>query len=104
MSRAVIVDAVRTPIGKRGGALSGLHAADMLGVALVEVIKRSGIDASEVEEIVAGCVTQAGEQSLNVARNAWLGAGLPYEAAATTVDTQCGSSQQANHLIAGQIE
>jgi acetyl-CoA C-acetyltransferase len=101
---AVIVEAVRTPIGKKNGALSGLHAAQILGAAQVEVIKRAGIDPSLVEQVIGGCVTQAGEQALNVARTAWLAAGLPYETAATTVDTQCGSAQQANHLISSLIE
>ena len=103
MPEAVIVEAVRTPIGKRGGVLSGVHAADLLGSVLVEVIKRAGIEASLVEQAIGGCVTQAGEQSLNVTRTAWLTAGLPFEAAATTIDAQCGSAQQANHLIAGLI-
>jgi len=103
MREPVIVGAVRTPIGKRNGALSGLHAAELLGAALVEVVKRAGIDAADVGQVVGGCVTQAGEQACNVTRNAWLGMGLPYEVAATTVDAQCGSSQQANHLIAGLI-
>jgi acetyl-CoA C-acetyltransferase len=101
MPEAVIVEAVRTPIGKRGGVLSGMHAADLLGSVLVEVIKRAGIEPSVVEQAIGGCVTQAGEQSLNITRTAWLAAGLPYEAAATTIDAQCGSAQQANHLIAG---
>jgi acetyl-CoA C-acetyltransferase len=103
MPQPVIVEAVRTPIGKRGGALSGLHAAELLGAVQIEVIKRAGIDPAEVGQVVGGCVTQAGEQGLNVTRTAWLAAGLPYEVAASTVDTQCGSSQQANHLIAGLI-
>jgi acetyl-CoA C-acetyltransferase len=103
MNEPVIVGAVRTPIGKRNGALSGLHAADLLGAALVEVVKRAGIEPSEVGQVIGGCVTQAGEQACNVTRNAWLAQGLPYEVAATTVDTQCGSSQQANHLVAGLI-
>ena len=103
MGNPVIIEAVRTPIGRRGGWLSGLHATELLAAAQVEVVKRSGIDASLVEQIVGGCVTQAGEQAGNVARQAWLLAGLPYEAAASTVDTQCGSSQQANHMIAGII-
>jgi acetyl-CoA C-acetyltransferase len=103
MPEAVIVEAVRTPIGKRGGVLSGMHAADLLGSVLVEVIKRAGIEPSVVEQAIGGCVTQAGEQSLNITRTAWLAAGLPYEAAATTIDAQCGSAQQANHLIAGLI-
>ena len=104
MPEAVIVGAVRTPIGKKNGALSGLHAAQILGAAQVEVIKRSGIEPSLVEQVIGGCVSQAGEQALNVTRTSWLAAGLPYETAATTVDTQCGSAQQANHLIAGLIE
>jgi len=103
MGIPVIVEAVRTPIGKRNGWLSGLHAAELLGAAQVELVKRAGIEPSEVEQVVGGCVTQAGEQASNVTRNAWLGAGLPYEVAATTVDCQCGSSQQANHFVAGLV-
>jgi acetyl-CoA C-acetyltransferase len=103
MGKPVIIEAVRTPIGRRNGWLSGLHATELLAASQVEVVKRAGIDAALVEQIVGGCVTQAGEQAGNVARQAWLLAGLPYEAAATTVDTQCGSSQQANHMIAGII-
>ena len=104
MPEAVIVEATRTPIGKRNGALSGLHATKLLGAAQAEVVKRSGVSPEAVEQVIGGCVTQAGEQALNVSRTAWLAAGLPYETAATTVDTQCGSAQQANHLIAGLIE
>jgi acetyl-CoA C-acetyltransferase len=104
MRRAVIVEAVRTPIGKRSGALAGLHPAELLAAAQIAVVKRAGINPGEVEQIIGGCVTQAGEQGSNVTRNAWLSAGLPFEVAATTVDCQCGSSQQANHLIAGLIE
>jgi len=104
MRRAVIVEAVRTPIGKRNGALAGLHPAELLAAAQIAVVKRAGINPGEVEQIIGGCVTQAGEQGSNVTRNAWLSAGLPFEVAATTVDCQCGSSQQANHLIAGLIE
>ncbi len=103
MGSPVIIEAVRTPIGRRGGWLSGLHATELLAASQVEVVKRAGIDASLVEQIVGGCVTQAGEQAGNIARQAWLLAGLPYETAATTIDTQCGSAQQANHLIAGLI-
>ena len=104
MRNAVIVEAVRTPIGKRNGALAGLHPAELLAAAQIAVVKRAGINPGEVEQIIGGCVTQAGEQGSNVTRNAWLSAGLPFEVAATTVDCQCGSSQQANHLIAGLIE
>ncbi len=103
MAEAVIVEAARTPIGKRNGLLSGMHAAQLLAVAQKAVVERAGIDAGDVEQIVGGCVTQAGEQSSNVTRNAWLGAGLPYEVAATTVDCQCGSAQQANHFVANLV-
>ena len=103
MAEAVIIEAVRTPIGKRNGWLAGLHATEVMAAAQNEVIKRAGIEPDVVEQIVGGCVTQAGEQSSNVTRNAWLGSGNPYQVAATTVDCQCGSSQQANHLIAGLI-
>jgi acetyl-CoA C-acetyltransferase len=103
MNEPVIIGAVRTPIGKRNGALAGLHPAELLGIPIVEVVKRAGIEPADVGQLVGGCVTQAGEQACNVTRNAWLGAGLPYEVAATTVDAQCGSSQQANNLVAGLI-
>jgi len=99
VGQPVIVEAVRTPIGKRNGWLSGLHAAELLAEAQVALVKRAGIEPGEVEQVVGGCVTQAGEQASNVTRNAWLSAGLPYETAATTVDCQCGSAQQANHFI-----
>jgi acetyl-CoA C-acetyltransferase len=103
MAEPVIVEAVRTPIGKRNGWLSGLHPTELLAAAQIEVVKRTGIEPGSVEQIVGGCVTQAGEQGANVTRNAWLSAGYPYEVAATTVDCQCGSSQQANHMVAGLI-
>jgi acetyl-CoA C-acetyltransferase len=100
---AVIVEAVRTPIGKRGGALSSLHAAEILGTAQTALLERAGIEAAEVEQVVGGCVTQAGEQSNNITRTAWLHAGLPYQAGCLTLDAQCGSAQQAAHLVAGLI-
>jgi len=100
MREAVIVEAVRTPVGKRDGALAGIHPADLLGHALSAVIERSGVDPELVDDVIAGCVSQVGEQTLNVARNAWLGAGLPETVPATTVDRQCGSSQQAAHFAA----
>ncbi|MFG3556665.1 steroid 3-ketoacyl-CoA thiolase [Micromonospora sp. NPDC047557] len=103
MPEAVIVEAVRTPIGRREGVLSGLKAVQLLRHVQVEVLRRSGIAPGEVEQIIGGCVTQVGEQSLNVTRNAWLNSGLDYEVAASTVDTSCGSAQQANHLIAALI-
>ncbi len=103
MANPVIVEAVRTPIGKRNGWLSGLHASALLAAAQVEVVKRSGIEPGAVEQIVGGCVTQAGEQASNVTRTAWLSAGLPYETAATTIDCQCGSAQQANNFVSNLI-
>ncbi|GHG39941.1 MULTISPECIES: steroid 3-ketoacyl-CoA thiolase [Amycolatopsis] len=103
MGVPVIVEAVRTPIGKRNGLLAGLHAAELLGAAQLALLDRAGIDPALVEQLIGGCVTQAGEQSNNVARTAWLHAGLPETAGATTIDAQCGSAQQATHLIAGLI-
>jgi len=102
-SEPVLIEAVRTPIGRRNGWLSGLHPTAVLGHVQAQVVERAGIDPGRVEQVVGGCVTQAGEQAFNLARNAWLHAGLPYEVAGTTVDTQCGSSQQANHLVAGLV-
>jgi len=103
MGSAVIVGAARTPVGKRGGALSGLHAAELLGGIQVALIDRAGIPPDAVEQVAGGCVTQAGEQSNNVTRTAWLHAGLPYQAGCLTLDAQCGSAQQAAHLVAGLI-
>ncbi len=103
MGTPVIVEAVRTPIGKRGGWLSGLHASELLGAAQRAVVERAGVDANLVEQVIGGCVTQAGEQSNNVTRTAWLAAGLPWRTGCQTVDCQCGSAQQANHLVAGLI-
>ena len=101
MHKPVIVEAVRTPIGKRNGWMSGFHATELLALSQRGVIEKAGIDPKEVEQIVGGCVTKAGEQSFNITRNAWLAAGMPYETAGTTVDCQCGSSQQANNFIHG---
>jgi acetyl-CoA C-acetyltransferase len=98
MADVVIVEAVRTPVGRRNGDLSTVHAADLLGTALREVVSGAGIDPAQVEQVVTGCVSQVGEQSFNVGRTAWLSAGLPLTTAVTTVDTQCGSSQQATNL------
>jgi acetyl-CoA acyltransferase len=102
----VIVEAVRTPIGrghKEKGYYKDIHPNTLLGTVYSEVIKRAGIDASEVEDVIAGCVAQFGEQGLNVARNAWLQEGLPIETPGTTVDRQCGSAQQAVNFAAGLI-
>ena len=103
MGNPVIVEAVRTPIGKARGALSGLHPAHLLGASQKEVIRRAGIDASLVEQVVGGCVTQAGAQGNNVTRGAWLASGLPWQTACTTIDCQCSSAQQATHFIANLI-
>ncbi|HZM81903.1 MAG TPA: steroid 3-ketoacyl-CoA thiolase [Candidatus Limnocylindrales bacterium] len=103
MGVPVLVEAVRTPIGKRGGWLSHLHAAEILGAALTGLIERADIDANEIEQVLGGCVTQAGEQSNNITRTAWLHAGLPYRTGCLTLDAQCGSGQQAAHLVAGLI-
>jgi len=94
----VIVDAVRTPVGRRNGSLAGVHPAQLLATTLGALIERSGVDPSTIDQVVGGCVSQVGEQSFNVTRTAWLSAGLPLTTAATTVDTQCGSSQQATGL------
>jgi len=103
MGTAVIVEAARTPVGKRGGALAGLHPAEILGGIQVALLDRAGVDPSAVEQVAGGCVTQAGEQSNNVTRTAWLHAGLPYGTGCQTLDAQCGSAQQAAHLVAGLI-
>ncbi|OAT68524.1 acetyl-CoA acetyltransferase [Mycobacteroides immunogenum] len=103
MGNPVIVEATRSPIGKRGGWLAGLHPAELLGSIQKSVIARAGLDPHEVEQVIGGCVTQFGEQGGHITRQAWLHAGLPEAAGATTIDCQCGSAQQANHLIAGLI-
>jgi acetyl-CoA C-acetyltransferase len=99
----VVVATARTPIGRRGGALAGLKAVQLLRHVLLAVVRRAGIEPEQVEQIVGGCVTQIGEQSLNVTRNAWLNTPAGYQVAASTVDASCGSSQQANHLVAALI-
>jgi len=101
---AVIVEAVRTPIGRRNGWLAGLKPQAVLAAALTGLIDRSGIDPAAVEQVFAGCVTQAGEQGGHIGRHAWLYAGLPYRTGVTTIDAQCGSSQQAVHLVAALIQ
>lgn len=103
MRDVVIVEAVRAPQGRRGGMLSETRADDLLAAVLGEVVRRAGIEPAVVEDVVAGCVTQVGEQGANVARNAALIAGLPVEVAATSVNRQCGSSHQAIHFAAQAI-
>jgi acetyl-CoA C-acetyltransferase len=99
----VIVEAVRSPIGRRNGGLSTFHSADLLGVVQAELIARSGIDAAAVDQVIGGCIGQVGQQAFNVTRTAWLTAGLPQTVPATTVDSQCGSSQQALTLAHGLL-
>ncbi len=100
---AVIVDTLRTTFGKRGGALAHWHPADLLGFALTSLLERTGVDPDRIDDVIGGCVGQVGEQSTNVTRNAWVSAGLPQHVPATTVDRQCGSSQQAVHFAAAGV-
>ncbi|MBM4206436.1 MAG: steroid 3-ketoacyl-CoA thiolase, partial [Gammaproteobacteria bacterium] len=103
MQAVYIVSAVRSPIGKRGKGLAGLKPADLLGKVQVAALERGAVPADKVGQVVGGCVSQIGEQSFNIARIAWLSMGLPLEVAATTVDSQCGSSQQATSLGAAMV-
>jgi acetyl-CoA acetyltransferase family protein len=100
---AVIVDVVRTAFGKRKGALSGWHPADLLGFTLNALIERTGVDPERIDDVITGCITQSGEQGCNVGRNAVIAGGLPWTTPATSVDRQCGSSQQAMHFGAASI-
>lgn len=109
MGNPVIIEAVRTPLGRRRGWLAGVHPAVLLGHAMTQVLQRAGVDPAEVEQVIGGCVTQAGEQSNDMVRRSWLHAGLPQHTGATTIDAQCGSGQQSAHLVhdlvrAGSIE
>ena len=99
----VIIDAVRTPLGKRKGWLAGVHPANLLGFVQTEVLRRSGLDPELVEQVIGGCVTQAGEQSNDMVRRAWLHAGLPIHTGASAIDAQCGSGQQSAHLVHDMI-
>ena len=103
MENVYIVEAARSPIGKRGKGLAGLKPADLLGLLQKAALERSGIDPARVGQVIGGCVSQVGEQSFNIARIAWLSQGLPMDVAATTVDSQCGSSQQATSLGAAMV-
>src|SRR5580704_3032776 len=97
---AYIVGAVRSPIGKRNGGLSAVHPADLAAHVLRELIARTGVEPAEIEDVVLGCVAQAGPQAIDIARTAWLSAGLPESVPGVTIDRQCGSSQQAVHFAA----
>lgn len=103
MGEVFIVEAVRSPLGRRNGGLSTVHPVDLLGTVQRAAVERAGIEPGEVDQVIGGCVSQVGEQSFNIARNAWLTAGLPLEVPSTTVDSQCGSSQQASTLAAGLV-
>jgi acetyl-CoA acyltransferase len=104
MREAVIVEGVRTPFGRRNGKLKDFHPVVLGSMVLQELVRRTGIEPGVVDDVVFGCVGQVGEQSLNIARNAWLTAGYPVETPGTTVDRQCGSSQQAIHFAANLIQ
>src|SRR5438309_3739285 len=104
MRDAVIVGAVRSPIGKKNGKLSGIHPTDLLGTVLRALIERAGIDPLDIDDVIGGCVTQCGDQGVNVTRNAWIAAGLPWDVPATTVDRQCGSSMQAAAFAVASIQ
>jgi acetyl-CoA C-acetyltransferase len=103
MNDVVIVEAVRTPVGRRNGGLSTMHSISLLGLVQHEVLARSGVDPLDVGQVVGGCVGQVGMQTMNVTRNAWLASGLPIEVAASTVDSQCGSAQHATNLAAALV-
>src|SRR2546422_3975063 len=103
MEQVLVLDALRTPVGRRNGALAGIHPAVLLGRVQTELLTRSGVEGRDIQQVITGCVSQVGEQSFNVGRTAWLSAGLPEQVAASTGDAQCGSSQQAFTLAAGLI-
>jgi acetyl-CoA acyltransferase len=103
MREVVIVEAVRTPIGRRNGQLKDFHPVNLAALVLKELLDRSGVDAARVDDVVFGCVSQHGEQGTNIGRSAWLAAGLPFTTPATTVDRQCGSSQQGLHFAANLV-
>src|SRR2546430_3245140 len=103
MTEAYIVGAVRSPIGRKKGKLSPLHPTDLLGAVLKGLLERTGVDPLQVDEVFGGCVTQTGEQGVNVTRNAWIAAGLPWDVPAVSVDRQCGPAQQAPHFGAAGV-
>jgi len=103
MEQVLVIDAIRTPLARRNGGISGVHPAILLAGVLEELLRRTGVDGGAVQQVITGCVSQVGEQSFNIGRTAWLTAGLPETVAASTVDAQCGSSQQAFTLATGLI-
>src|SRR6266513_6159949 len=104
MREVVIAEAVRTPLGRRNGKLKDVHPVVLGSLVLKEIVHRAGIKPGQVEDVVFGCVSQVGEQGINIGRNAWLAAGFPVTTPATTVDRQCGSSQQAIHFAANLVQ
>ena len=104
MAEAYIVDAVRTPVGKRGGGLSGIHSADLGAHVIKALMDRTGVDPGAVEDVIFGCCDTVGSQAGDIARTCWLAAGLPEEIPGTTIDRQCGSSQQALHFAAQAVK
>ena len=100
MGHAYIIDAIRTPMGRKNGSLSNVRSDDLAAVTLKAIVERSGVDPNEIEDVVMGCVTQVGEQGLNIARNASLAAGYPVDVTGTSVNRLCGSSQQAFNFAA----
>jgi acetyl-CoA C-acetyltransferase len=103
VAEAYIVGAVRTPVGKRNGGLAGVHSADLAAHVLVELVRRTGVDPAAVDDVIMGCVSQVGPQTFDIARTAWLSAGLPESVPGVTIDRQCGSSQQAVHFAAQAV-
>src|SRR3954464_6634339 len=103
MAEAYIIDAVRAPVGKRGGGLSQAHPADLGAHVMRELVERTDVDPAAVEDVVFGCVDTIGPQAGDIARTCWLAAGMPEEVPGTTVDRQCGSSQQAIHFAAQAV-
>jgi len=100
---AYLIDAIRTPVGRRGGALAGMHPADLAGHVIAALVERTGVDPALVDDVILGCVDTLGPQSGDIARTAWLVAGLPEHVPGVTVDRQCGSSQQALHFAAQAV-
>src|ERR1700682_6329838 len=103
MEEVLVIDAIRTPLARRNGGISGVHPAMLLAGVLEELLRRTGVDGGAVQQVITGCVSQVGEQSFNIGRTAWLAAGLSETVAASTVDAQCGSSQQAFTVATGLV-
>lgn len=103
MAEAFIIDAVRTPVGRRGKGLAGVHPLDLAAAPIAELVRRAGVDSAEYDEVILGCIDQLGPQAMDIARNAWLAAGGSDAVPGTTVERQCGSGQQAVHYAAQAV-